>query len=72
MDRADYSIATPEEREKVITILQRNVNLMIEQKKIGEPQILRQQGDGLCERIRRGEVIAGADYKLLLSIFQQK
>lgn len=72
MDQADYSIAAPEERETVIKILQRNVNEIIEQKKVNNPVKLRRLTDSFCKRIRKGEIIKGADYKLLLSIFQKK
>lgn len=72
MEKADYSIATTEEREKVISILQRNVNVMIEIRRTNAPEKLRQLASGFCERIRRGEIIDGVDYKLLVNIFQKK
>jgi hypothetical protein len=72
MDQADYSIATPEERENVVEIIQRNANLIIEQKRTGNPEKLRRLADLFCERVRKGDIILGAEYKLLVSIFQNK
>lgn len=72
MKKADYSIATPEEREGVVEILQRNVNLIIEQKKTKNPKRLRQIVSGLCERVRSGDVITGKDFQTLVQLFQKK
>ncbi len=72
MDKADYSIATIDEREKVISILQRNVNLMIELRRTNAPEKLRQLASQFCERVRGGEIFDGMDYKLLLNLFQKK
>jgi len=72
MSKADYSIASAEERESVITLLQRNANQMIEQRKVRDPQKLREAVDQFCRRIRNGEVITGKDYQQLVSLFQKK
>lgn len=72
MQKADYSRATPEERENVIKILQRNLNLLIEQRRVKDPERQRQMVSRLCDRIRNGEVITGSDYKKLVRLFQKK
>ncbi|MFQ5710091.1 MAG: hypothetical protein ACE5HO_21770 [bacterium] len=72
MEKADYSIATPEEREEVIAILQRNANHIIEQKKTRNPDKLRQAVDALSARIRKGEIITGKDFQKLVRILQKK
>ena len=72
MNKADYSIASPEERENVIQILQRNTNHIIEQKKTNDADKLREAVAKLCERVRKGDVITGADFQKLVFLFQKK
>lgn len=72
MDKADYSIASQDEREKVVRVLQRNVNVMIEQKQSQNPEKLRKIVDGFCERIRNGDVISGKDFQQLLQLFKKQ
>lgn len=72
MKKADYSIASPEERESVINILQKNVNQIIEQKKTDNPDRLRQIVDDYCARIRKGEIFTGKEFQNLVSLFQKK
>jgi len=72
MKKADYSIASEEERENVIRILQRNVNILIEEKKTTDAEKLRAVVSGLCDRVRAGEIITGDDFHKLVSLFQKK
>lgn len=72
MKKADYSLASGEEREKVIRILQKNVNEIIEQKKTQKPDKLRKIVDRFCERIRSGGIFTGKDFQQLLQLFQKK
>jgi len=72
MKKADYSIATEEEREDVVRLLQKNVNEIIEQKKTQHPERLRQAVDAICERVRAGEVFTGKDFQQLVQLFQKK
>lgn len=72
MKKADYSIATPEERERVIEILQRNVNMMIEEKRTQRPAELREIVSKLCAGIRDGAVFTGRDFEILVQLFQKK
>lgn len=72
MGKADYSIASQEEREGVIQILQRNVNHIIEQKQTQKPEKLRQIVLSLCERIRSGDVITGKDFEVLIQLLQKR
>ena len=72
MEKADYSLATPEERENVVQVLQKNVIYLIEQKKTKNSERQREIVDQLCNRIRKGDVITGKDYKKLLRLFQKK
>lgn len=72
MKKADYSIATSEERESVIGILQKNVNQIIEDKKTENPEKLRQMVDGYCKRIRKGEIFTGKEFENLVRLFQKK
>lgn len=72
MGKADYSIASEEERENVIEILQRNANQMIEDKKVKDARKLRQTVDHFAARIRRGDVITGKDFQTLVALFRKK
>lgn len=72
MGKADYNIASQEEREGVIQILQRNVNHIIEQKQTQKPEKLRQIVLSLCERIRSGDVITGKDFEVLIQLLQKR
>ncbi|MCZ6818384.1 MAG: hypothetical protein O7G31_02690 [Calditrichaeota bacterium] len=72
MGKADYSIASQEEREAVIQILQRNANHIIEQKQTQKPEKLRQMVLSLCERIRSGDVITGKDFEVLIQFLQKR
>lgn len=72
MKKADYSIASEEERANVVVILQRNANEMIEQKVVKDPATLRQLVSRLCDRVVAGEVIVGKDFETLVQLFQKK
>ncbi len=72
MDKADYRIASQEEREKVVRILQRNVNLIIEQKQSKNSENLRKIVDGFCVRIRNGDIISGKEFQQLLKLFKKQ
>ncbi len=72
MKKADYSIASEEERENVVVILQRNANEMIEQKVVRDPVRLRQLVSRLCDRVMAGDIIVGKDFETLVQIFQKK
>lgn len=72
MKKADYSIASDEEREDVILILQKNVNEIIENKKVKNTEKLRAEVDRLSGRIRQGDVITGQDFEKLVGLFQKK
>ncbi len=72
MKKADYSIASEEEREDVILILQKNVNQIIEEKKVKDSAKLRAEVDRLSGRIRQGDVITGQDFEKLVGLFQKK
>lgn len=72
MKKADYSIASEEEREDVILILQRNANQIIENKKVKNSEKLRAEVDRLSARIRQGDVITGQDFEKLVLLFQKK
>ena len=72
MKKADYSIASAEERESVIQILQRNTNHLIEQKLTSDSGKLRAIVGGLCDRIKVGDVITGSDFETLVKLFQKK
>lgn len=59
MDKADYSRRPPEEREKVIEILYRNLKTILKGRKVKDRQQLRKRVDALAKRIRAGEIITG-------------
>jgi len=72
MKKADYSIASIEEREGIVHILQRNINSMIAQKKVKNEAKLRQIVAELCVRVTAGEIFTGKDFEKLVSIFNQE
>lgn len=72
MKKADYSIASKEERENVVKILHRNANHLIEQKLAKDARRLREIVSDLCERVTEGEIITGDDFETLVSLFQKK
>ena len=72
MKKADYSIASDEEREDVILILQRNANQIIENKKVKDSEKLRKEVDRLSARVRQGDIITGQDFEKLIQLFQKK
>ncbi|RMF63610.1 MAG: hypothetical protein D6743_10490 [Calditrichaeota bacterium] len=72
MEKADYSGASAAERERVVEILQRNVNELIEQKRSHNPMKLRRTANRFCERIRQGGVFTGKDFEQLLKLFRKQ
>jgi len=72
MEQADYSKATPEEREKVVAIVLRNAEELITKGRTGSPEDLRGRAEALAVRIRRGEILTGRPYKELLSLLQRR
>ncbi|NIR52043.1 hypothetical protein GWO43_25830 [candidate division KSB1 bacterium] len=72
MSKADYSIASQEERDNVIRILQRNANQLIEQKQVQNAENLRSEVDRLCGRVRNGDVVTGKDFEKLVRLFKKQ
>lgn len=68
--KADYSIASPEEREKVIQILDRNLDTIRKQKSSKDPQQLQKLVQDYQARIRAGEIFVGRDFANLVLLFQ--
>ena len=69
---ADYSIASEEERERVIDILLRNKKSMLKRKLVKDRQDFDALVDEYIRRIRNGDIIRGSDFENLLKLFRQR
>ncbi len=69
---ADYSQATPEERERVIQILQRNLKAMLKMPQIQDKAALQKQVNAFIEKIRQGGRFRGKEFEQLVKIFRKK
>lgn len=72
MNKADYRGASPEEREDVIAILERNLSEMEKHGHLKNAKQVREIVSGLMQRIRNGDVIQGRDFERLILIFRKK
>ncbi len=72
MKRADYSLATPEEREQVVSILERNARELIAKKRATDPAKLERRVQRFVQRIRNGEIITGRDFDVLVKLFRKE
>ena len=72
MGRADYSIATKEERQQVIDLLERNLEELIRDNKARDPDRLRAEVEKFCTGIREGRVYMGKDFERLVMIFRKE
>ena len=70
--KADYSIASPEERENVAAILKENCSHIIAEKKTSNPQKFQARVDAFVKRILAGDVITGKDFENLVMIFRKQ
>ena len=69
---ADYSIASDEERERVVDILLRNKKSMLKRKLVKDVSGFERMVDDFIQRIRQGAVFRGKDFDTLLKIFRQR
>ncbi len=72
MSKADYSIATEEEREQVVQILERNLHEMAQGLSQVKARQLRQLVEQYCERVRQGAVITGSEFETLVKLFRKE
>jgi plasmid stabilization system protein ParE len=70
MSVADYGRASPEEREQVIEVLERNLKRLLRHPKVHNQDRLRELADAYIRRIREGEVIKGRDFDILVSLLR--
>jgi|GEM_PF-3357657 len=71
-NQADYSVASPEERENVIAILNRNVKEIIKRGQVKNANRVEAIVATLAERIQRGDLIKGKDFERLILLFRKK
>ncbi|MDQ7053931.1 MAG: hypothetical protein Q9P14_13990 [candidate division KSB1 bacterium] len=69
---ADYSMASPEEREQVIQILQRNLKAMLKMPQIQNKQALQERVERFIEKIRQGGRFTGKEFEQLVRIFRKR
>ncbi len=69
---ADYSLASPEEREQVIQILQRNLKAMLKMPQIQNNQDLQERVEHFIEKIRQGGRFTGKEFEQLVRIFRKR
>lgn len=72
MGRADYSIATEEERQQVIELLKRNLEELIRENKARDPDRLRAEVQKFCVGIQKGRSYMGKDFDRLVMIFRKE
>lgn len=70
--KADYSIASQEERDQVIEILKRNREAMLAQKKVKDAKAFKKLVQEYIDGVAEGAVYTGKKFETLLKIFRQE
>lgn len=70
--KADYSIASQEERDRVIEILKRNRDAMVAQKKVKDAKAFKQLVQEYMDGVAAGAVYTGKKFEVLVKIFRQE
>lgn len=70
MSIADYSRATPEVRQQVIEVLDRNLRRLLKRCDDRQREKLQKLAQEFGDRIRRGEVVRGKDFQILVSLLR--
>ena len=67
---ADYSQATPEEREQVIKILERNFQTLLERNQVKNPEKAKEKIAYYKNVIREGGKIVGREFENFVKLFR--